>query len=288
MDRVVKRRGLGRGLEALIPAAGHEVARRDASEEERVVQLPIASIRANPRQPRTAFPEESLEDLARSIREHGVLQPVLVCERDGIDGTYELIAGERRFRAAQRAGLATIPAIVRRVDARRSLEIALIENLQREDLNPIEEALAYRQLMQEFGLTQVEIAERVGKSRPAVANALRLLQLPPDLQAEVAAGRLSAGHARALLAAGGVEEQRRLAEQLLSGQSSVRVAERLSRSGKGGALAPDWQAAEDALRRALGLKVRLSARRDGSGKLEIEYPSVEALNQLLDRLGVTV
>lgn len=285
MDRVVKRRGLGRGLEALIPAAGHEVARRDASEEEQVVQLPIAAIRANPRQPRTAFPEESLEDLARSIREHGVLQPVLVCQRDGI---YELIAGERRFRAAQRAGLATIPAIVRRVDARRSLEIALIENLQREDLNPIEEALAYRQLMQEFGLTQVEIAERVGKSRPAVANALRLLQLPPDIQAEVAAGRLSAGHARALLAAGGVEEQRRLAEQLLAGQSSVRVAERLSRSGKGEALAPDWQAAEDALRRTLGLKVRLSARRDGSGKLEIEYPSVEALNQLLDRLGVTV
>lgn len=285
MDRVVRRRGLGRGLGALIPGGGEENQEPHATAQERVIQVPIAAIRANPRQPRKEFNDESLEELARSIREHGILQPVLVCPQDG---AYKLIAGERRFRAAQRAGLRTIPAIVRTADARASLELALIENLQREDLNPIEEARAYQQLLEDFGLTQAEIAERVGKSRPAIANSLRLLQLPPDLQTAVAARRITAGHARALLAAGGAQEQRHLAQRLLSSPTSVRVAEQLSRSAKQdtSTVTPDWAAAEDALRRALGLKVRLSRRRDGSGKLEIEYPSLEALNRLLERLGV--
>lgn len=285
MDRVVRRRGLGRGLGALIPGGGEENQEPHAAAQERVIQVPIAAIRANPRQPRKEFNDESLEELARSIREHGILQPVLVCQQDG---AYKLIAGERRFRAAQRAGLRTIPAIVRTADARASLELALIENLQREDLNPIEEARAYQQLLEDFGLTQAEIAERVGKSRPAIANSLRLLQLPPDLQTAVAARRITAGHARALLAAGGAQEQRHLAQRLLSSPTSVRVAEQLSRSAKQdtSTVTPDWAAAEDALRRALGLKVRLSRRRDGSGKLEIEYPSLEALNRLLERLGV--
>ncbi len=285
MEQGTKRKGLGRGLEALIPVSGDFLGSRSRQAE--VVAVPIAKIQPNPYQPRRHFSSERLRELADSIRQYGLLQPIVVAERDG---GYELIAGERRLRAAQLAGLSTVPAVIRSADPRTSLAFALIENLQREDLNPIEEALAYRRLQAEFGLTQAEIAEQVGKSRSTVANSMRLLQLPQEIQEALAQGRLSAGHARAILAIDDAEEQKRFAYTLLQESTSVRAAERLARreSGKRTPRHPDWDAAEEALRRTLGLKVQLRVRADGSGKLEIEYPSVDVLNQLLDRLGVRV
>jgi ParB family chromosome partitioning protein len=285
VERVSRRKGLGKGLGALIPTT--EAIETAGSEGEgRVVLIPISRIRPNPHQPRQHFSQDRLLELSESIKQHGLLQPILVRQADGF---YELVAGERRFRAAQMAGLEVVPAIVRTFDSRASLAVALIENLQREDLNPIEEALAYQRLQREFGLTQAEIAEQVGKSRSAVANSLRLLGLPAELQAEIARGSLSAGHARALLTVTDPEEQQRLARSLLEGKASVREAERLSRRASPAETRDaDYRAAEEALRRALGLQVRLHPRSDGSGTLEIRYPSIDALNQVLERLGVSL
>jgi ParB family transcriptional regulator, chromosome partitioning protein len=214
---VARRSGLGRGLGALIP--NEVVGDRNSS----FLDIPVTSIRANPHQPRSAFDEEALASLTASIREVGVLQPVLV--RQTGDGSFELIAGERRWRAAKRAGMPTIPAIVRTVSGADSVEQALIENLHRQDLNPLEEAGAYQQLIEDFGLTHEQLSTRVGKSRAAITNTLRLFQLPPAVQKMVGDGQLSAGHARALLGTPDRAFQEALARRAVSEQLSVRAVE---------------------------------------------------------------
>lgn len=219
---MVRRSGLGRGLGALIPAEAATAI--DSS----LRDIPTGAIRANPHQPRRHFDEESLLSLVASVRQLGILQPLLVRPAD--DDTYELIAGERRWRAAKRAGLTTVPAIVRGVDDAASLEQAVVENLHRQDLNPLEEAAAYQQLIEDFSYTHDQLALRVGKSRAAVTNALRLFQLPPSIQRSVAEGRLSAGHARALLATPDRQFQERLAGRVVQEQLSVRATEEAVRA----------------------------------------------------------
>jgi ParB family chromosome partitioning protein len=218
-----KRTGLGRGLGALIPTGGA----LDAAAGSSLTELPVAAIVPNRFQPREHFDEDALASLTASIREMGVLQPILV--RPAVDDQYEIIAGERRWRAAKRAGLQHIPCIVREVEDTSALEHALVENLHRQDLNPLEEAAAYQQLMEDFGLTQELVAQRVGRSRSAVANTLRLFQLPPSIQRMIGDGRLTAGHARALLATPDRDLQEELADEILNRGLSVREVEQLVR-----------------------------------------------------------
>jgi ParB family chromosome partitioning protein len=227
---VARRSGLGRGLGALIPAEGPETTASTLRD------LAVGSIGPNPHQPRRHFDEEALSSLVASVRELGVLQPVLV--RAAGEGAYELIAGERRWRAAKRAGLATIPALVREVDDLSSLEQAVVENLHRQDLNPLEEAAAYQQLIEDFGLTHEHLAVRVGKSRAAVTNTLRLFQLPPSIQRQVAEGRLSAGHARALLGTPDRSFQEQMARRAVEEGLSVRAVEEAVRARSGATSAP--------------------------------------------------
>jgi ParB family chromosome partitioning protein len=217
---MARRSGLGRGLGALIPDD-------DDVEGASLREVPISSIEPNPYQPRVHFDEATLASLAESIEEVGVLQPILVRPLD--DGTYQLIAGERRWRAAQRAGLEEIPVIVRAIEDITSLEQAVVENLHRQDLNPLEEAAAYQQLIEDFGLTQETLASRVGRSRSAVANTLRLLQLPPPIQSHLIDGRLTAGHARALLGIDDPDRRDALARQAVAEELSVRRVEELAR-----------------------------------------------------------
>jgi ParB family chromosome partitioning protein len=235
---VSRRSGLGRGLQALIPQGGPGPASSD------LIQLPLNQIKPNPNQPRKQFDEEALTSLVDSIKAVGILQPVLV--REIAPGDYEIIAGERRYRAARRAGLATIPAVLRVVDDATSLEQALVENLQREDLNPLDEAAAYQQLIEDFGLTHDDVARRVGKSRAAVTNSLRLFQLPPTVQRQVRDNLLTAGHARALLGSPDRALQERLALDVIHGGLSVRAVEDFVRS----ALQPET-AAQAALEASL-------------------------------------
>jgi ParB family chromosome partitioning protein len=274
-----RRRALGRGLGALIPSAPPA---REARDGDSVATAPVAAIRPNPYQPRESFGKEGIDELAASIRQKGLLQPLLV-RRAGAG--YELIAGERRFRAAQRAGLEAVPVAIREADDRESLELALIENLQRENLNPMEEARAYKRLGDDFGLKQEEIARRVGKNRSTVANSLRLLQLPGEVQRQIEQGALSAGHARSILALASVAEQKRTAQNIVRKKLSVRDAERLARERSKPAGGLDQKALESRLARGLGTRVRLRHNiRSGAGRLEIEYYSLAELNGLVDRL----
>lgn len=273
----MQRKVLGRGLEALIPSG-----------EERpgpgVMEVPLAEIRPNPYQPRRAFSEEKMEELAASIRTRGILSPVIL--RRWMDG-YELVAGERRWRAAKEAGLSTIPALIKDVSSDEILEIALIENLQREDLNPLEEAEAYQRLIQDHGLTQEEIARRVGRDRASVANALRLLHLPAQLKEDVAGGRLTMGHARALLGLEGEGRQIRARNHVISRGLSVRETERWVRSQKEGgrekrrglARNPQWKAIESDLQKKLGTRVKVMGGRR-KGKVEIEFYSETDLDRI--------
>ena len=226
-----RRSGLGRGLSALIPT---EVASESGSA---LVELPVTSLRPNPDQPREHFEEETLASLAASVRELGVLQPVLV--RQASDGSYELIAGERRLRAAKRAGLTTIPAIIRDADRAGSLEQALVENLHRQDLNALEEAAAYSQLIEDLGLTHDQVATRVGKSRVSITNSLRLFQLPPSVQKLVAAGELSGSHAKALLGTPDRALQESLARRAVAEDMSVRAVEEAVKAAQSGPAATD-------------------------------------------------
>ncbi len=272
---------LGRGLGSLIPQRAAGAAA--------IIEIPVARITPNPHQPRRHWDDADLADLAASIREHGVLQPVLVTET--LDG-YQLIAGERRVRASRLADLERIPAIVRQLADRDQLEVALVENLQRSDLDPIEEALAYRQLVDEFGLTQERVAERVGKARTTVANTLRLLELHPDVQAAIGDGRLTEGHGRAL---GGlpVDGQPHVLGTVLGQGLSVRQTEELVRRlreprpvavpAAARPLDPDLERVEEELRQRLGTKVSLSRSRNG-GRIVIEYYSDEELGRLFERL----
>jgi len=236
---------------------------------------------ASPFQPRRDFIEEPLEQLVSSIRQNGVLQPLVVRQ---VGERFELIAGERRWRAAQRAGLERVPVVIRQATDREALELALVENIQREDLNPLDEAAAYRRLMEEFQLTQEAVAERVAKSRSAVANCLRLLALPDSVKSEIRAGRLSGGHARAIAGSGDGSAQERVAAQVVQRKLSVRDTEKLVRE-LGQRPDPDHAAVEERLRRALGTKVRLRARSDGAGTIEVDYFSLDELQGLLERFG---
>ncbi len=272
---------LGRGLSALIP--------QRAVPATAIVDVPLARVRPNPYQPRRHMDDAGLEELAASIREHGVLQPVLVTET--LDG-YQLIAGERRVRAARLAGLERIPALVRQLADQDQLEVALVENVQRADLDPIEEALAYRQFIDEFGLTQERVAERVGKARATVANTLRLLDLHADVQAAIGDGRCSEGHGRAL-AGLPVDGQAQVLRTVLAQGLSVRQTEELVRrlrEPQAGAttataprLDPDLERVETQLRERLGTKVSLSRSRTG-GRIVIEYYSDEELSRLYEHL----
>ncbi|MDQ2921113.1 MAG: ParB/RepB/Spo0J family partition protein [Acidobacteriota bacterium] len=276
------RKALGRGLGALLSAEGAATATEDANE------IPIDLIDPSTLQPRMIFDEVKLDELARSIRANGVVQPLLV-RRKG--ARYELIAGERRWRAAQRAGLTRVPAVLRNVSDDKVLELALIENIQREDLNPIEEARAYKKLIDTLGLTQETVAERVGRDRSYVTNYLRLLKLPDDLQELLQVGRLSTGHARALLGADQIDVQRRLARKIIEQDLSVRATERLVRQAmevrparakrepaEGDA---NIRAAENKLRRKFGTQVRIvQAAGEQTGRIALEFYNQGDLDRL--------
>jgi len=293
---VGRRSGLGRGLGALIPTElTGEQPNRSALRE-----VPVESIAPNPHQPRAYFDEEALASLTASVAELGVLQPILV--REVGEDRYELIAGERRWRAAKRAGLPAIPVVVRSVDDVVSLEQALVENLHRQDLNALEEAAAYQQLMEDFGLTQEQVAQKVGKSRSAVANTLRLFQLPPTIQRLVAENQLSAGHARALLGTPDRAFQESLADAIVTKGLSVREVEEAVRLHNDGpaeeppAVAPEAPAASPAGRRLrppglleleelladhLDTRVAVSmAGTNGKGKVVIEFAGLEDLERI--------
>lgn len=262
-------RGLGRGLDALLPKV-----------EQGAQRLPISELRPSALQPRKQFDPEALADLAASIKEKGVLQPILVRPRD--DG-YEIVAGERRFQAARQAGLETVPVQVRELDDQEALELAIIENLQRENLNPLEEAEAFQQLM-DYGLNQEAVSQAVGKSRSAIANSLRLLSLPPLAREALAAGRISAGHGRAILAQ--PEEDRSWAvENILKKSLSVRQAEKLKR--RRSRPAPQrtrYAELEEDLSRFAGTRVRITGQ-GKRGKVELHFHSEDELARLLELLG---
>jgi ParB family chromosome partitioning protein len=274
----VRRRALGRGLGALIPGAAPVATPRS----EDAHSATLEQITPNPYQPREVFDEAAIEELAASIRENGLLQPLLVRK---VEAGYQLIAGERRFRAAQRAGLTQVPIVVREASDTQALELALIENVQREDLNPVEEARAYRRLTDEFGLSQEDIARRVGKTRSAVTNSIRLLNLPPEVLAQVESGAITAGHARSLLGLESVAAQRDAARAVVAQHLNVRETERLIRDRPDPVADPEQRAVESDLARALGTRVRLRHRRDGSGRIVIEYFSLDELNGLIERLA---
>lgn len=278
------RKALGRGLGALLSAEGTATATEDTSE------VPIDLIDPSSLQPRSIFDDAKLDELARSITANGIVQPLLL-RRKG--GRFELIAGERRWRAAQRAGLTKVPAVLRDVSDEKVLEIAIIENIQREDLNPIEEAGAYKKLIDTLGLTQDMVAERVGRDRSYITNYLRLLRLPKDLQELLQAGRLSTGHARTLLGLEHVDVQRRIARKIIEQDLSVRATERLVRlagqarsaGAKGARKSPEGdanvRAAETKLRRHFGTQVRIvQPLGTSSGKIELEFYNQGDLDRL--------
>ena len=281
----MNRKALGRGLGALLSS------NQTVDSQAEPLEIPVDLVDAGPMQPRTLFDETALTSLAESIKTHGIVQPILVRRQMG---RYELVAGERRLRAAKIAGLAAVPAIVREVADDDLLEVALIENIQREDLNPIEEAQAYRKLIETVGLTQEALASRIGRDRSYITNYLRLLRLPDDLQELVRQKRLSTGHARSLLGLQEAEHQRRAAKSVLESDLSVRATEKLVRKQLEGADSRDrpqppkvdanTRAAEDKLRRILGTQVKILIAADGRGKLEISFADSDDLNRLYDIL----
>lgn len=287
MTQTAKKR-LGRGLAALI---GDDVTEEGVIEDARNLKhIPIEFLSGSPKNPRKTFREGDLEELSRSIKEKGLLQP-LVVRKGKTSNSYEIVAGERRWRAAQKAGVHEIPVLIRDLSDGEMLEIALIENIQRADLNPIEEASGYSQLVEEFGYTQQQLAESLGKSRSHIANMLRLLNLPRSVQERVELGELSAGHARALVAS---KEPEKLAEEMVRRGLSVREAEELMRKPTIGigskqiknkpAKSSDVSALEKELSQALGLKVQLSCKNKEQGVLSIEYKSLDQLEDVCKRL----
>ena len=273
--------GLGRGLGALLSSSPTPAAETGASG---VQDLPIDSIIANPRQPRKTFDNSSLDQLAQSLKRSGVLQPVVV-RRHGQQ--FEIVVGERRWRAAKMAGLTLIPAVIREATDAETLELALVENLLREDLNPIEEGEAYQRLLTEFSWTQDELGQRVGKDRSTVSNCLRLLKLPELIQADLRAGRLTMGHARALLSLTSPAEQLKLREEILAHSWSVRATEegvqRKQRQAprRAGRRSAELAALEDSLRETLATRVRLVGS-ERAGRIEIAYTSAEDLERLTE------
>ena len=285
-----KQRGLGRGLGALLSSTPDEPS--VASDQEALVEIPIDQIDVNPNQPRKVFDSNALQELAASIKASGVIQPVVVRRANG---AYQLIAGERRWRAARQAGLERIPAVVRDATDVESLEIALVENLLREDLNPMEEAEAYHKLLAQFGWTQEELAHRVGRDRSSIANALRLLRLPEAIQADLRGGRLTMGHALALLSLTSEADQLRLREEILAHSWSVRATEQSARAVEAASgtprrpkaarrRSPELVAMEDALQRALMTRVRLTGT-ERTGIIQVAYANADELERLAELMG---
>jgi ParB family chromosome partitioning protein len=283
----MKRSGLGRGLGALIPEF-------EEGFEGTPLQIPLDEITSNPYQPRRILDEQKLDELASSLREHGMIQPVVV--RPSTDG-YQLVAGERRWRAAYRAGFTTIPALIRHCSDREMLEIALIENMQREDLNAIEAAEAYQMALTEFKITQEELADRIGKSRTAIANTLRLLNLPEEVRTALADGRISEGHGRALLGVKDPQARLRLFRRIerenltvrdveyLAQQADERPLQKPARSPRNPPADPNLREVAETLTRKLGARVSILPRRTGGGTIVIAYHSDEDLERLLELLN---
>jgi ParB family chromosome partitioning protein len=286
---MTKRSGLGRGLDALIPSEESFTSAAEASSG--VTQLPVSAISPNPRQPRVRFDPAELAELAASIREHGIIQPLIVTQGEQ-PGQYILIAGERRLLAARQAALETVPVIVREATQQEFVELALIENVQRADLGPLEAAEAYRQLAEDFGLSHEAVAQHVGKSRVSITNTLRLLKLPPVVQEAISDERISEGHARALLALSTPQAQAAALQSILRHDLNVRQTEELVRRLSGErlpraprlGLPPELAAIEDRLRHRLGTKVSVNPSRKG-GTLVIHYYSDEELDALVERIA---
>ncbi len=286
------RKALGRGLAALIPGAGSSPSGSSSVSSAAGVDtglrtLAIERIRPNPEQPRKSFEPEALAELAESIEEHGVLQPIVVRRRD--DG-YEIVAGERRWRAAAKAGLREVPALIKEFSDATVLAVALVENIQRRDLDPLEEADAYRRLVEEYELSQSDVAAAVGKSRVTVTNALRLLKLPEPVLNHLGAGRITAGHARALMMLDSATDMERMAEEAVKRKLSVRELEHRAKTMKASAKkaamparSKSELALEQKLQQALGTKVRLHER-GGKGRIEIAFHSLEHLDSVVDKI----
>jgi len=291
----MKYQGLGRGLDSLIPSkieqekSADSIVRREENSgagKKEISEVPTSSIRPNPQQPRHEFNHDDLEDLINSIREHGIIQP-LVVRREG--GNFQLIAGERRFRAAQMLSLEKVPVVIRQVEKDQDLlELALIENIQRKDLNPLEKALGYRHLLEEFQLTQEEAAKKIGKKRATLANALRLLELPEEIQRALAEEKITEGHAKAILALDGADRQLNLFHRILTNKFSVREAENQVKRTKGSKIFPldkdaDTREKEERLREALGTKVDIN-KRGRQGRITVEFYSAEELRNIVDKI----
>ena len=272
---------MGKGLGALIPEG-------EESDRNSIVEIKITDIEANDKQPRKAFNDATLADLSESIKEHGVVQPIIVRKQGN---GYQIVAGERRWRAARLAGKKTIPAIVKECSNLEVMELALIENLQREDLNSIEEAMAYKSLIEEYNMTQEEISKKIGKSRPAIANSLRLLQLPQEIKNMIAEGKISQGHARALLSISGEKKQIDMAEKIIAQQLNVRQIEKLAKDTKQkkkkevlpDAYQIEINQLEERLRAVFGTKVTIHHKKN-RGSIEIEYFSDEEFDRILELL----
>jgi ParB family chromosome partitioning protein len=280
-----KERGLGRGLEALLSAGP------SLNDEENIQEIEVEQLKARSDQPRTLFQEESLRELALSIKEHGLLQPILA--KPDEEG-YQIIAGERRWRAAQMAGLKSIPVIVKDIEEDKAAEISLIENLQRDDLTPVEEARAYKMMMDRYNYTQETLAQRIGKSRSHVANMLRILALPEEVLKLLEEGKLSAGHARALLAIGKAGEQIKMAQAVAEDRVSVRQLEKKVKNIRSGDHSkgkprleklPEVKDLEERLQLCLGTRAQVSAGKKG-GKIIIEYYSLDDLERICDIIGI--
>ena len=275
------KRGLGKGLGALIPES-------EKIDKNSIIEIKITDIEANEMQPRKAFDDSTLAELSESIKEHGVVQPIIV-RRSG--NSYQIVAGERRWRASRMAGEKTIPAIVKECSNLEVMELALIENLQREDLNAIEEAMAYKALIEEYSMTQEEISRKIGKSRPVIANHLRLLQLPQEIKDMIAEGKITQGHARALLAIAGEKRQLEVAERIITGQLNVRQVEKLAKETKPKKKKEkqlnnyqiEIDQLEERLKTALGTKVKIY-HKNNRGIIEIEYYSNEEFDRILELL----
>jgi ParB family chromosome partitioning protein len=302
---ISRQSGLGRGLGALIPpkpvrpaletdvgsvpaavaAPSAPVAMEELSQNGTTLRhIPVAKIVANPHQPRRHFDHAAMEDLVSSIKEHGVIEPLVVTQLP--DGRYELVAGERRFRASQFASLETVPAVIRSASEQEKLEIAIIENVQRQDLNPIEEALAYKRLMDEFGLTQDEVSTKVGKSRPQVANTVRLLQLPEEVQRALVERKISASNARTLLSLPSDAARLELFRSMLAGQFTVRQTEaRVPHPRKKTFIDPNIADAERQLRESLGHRVDIKRSGTGAGEIRIGFENDEDLDTIVKRLS---
>ncbi len=289
MNTPVKRpqfAGLGRGLSALLGESERDTVYATPSSERPQRTLPIAQLKPNPFQPRQTFDPEALDDLANSIREKGILQPILVRPVPGQPEEFQIVAGERRWRAAQKARLHHVPVVVMTLNDTEALEYALIENIQRADLNAMEEARGYRQLIEKFSYTQDALGQVIGKSRSHIANTMRLLQLPPTVQDYITSGQLSAGHARTLV---GVDNPEALAQELITGRMNVREAEDRGRAAKGKVKRPaakdaDTRALEASLSSQLGLSVTINNKGE-KGEVKIAYKTLEQLDEVCRKLG---